>query len=398
MRNPQCPGRLAAGDAETTAPFRVPLVSEDLFRSPDLLVRKVAPHGGPCCVVTFDSFTDHRTLDRPGFGEAFFDSNAIDAVHVIPRENRWYDYREMADAMAQVHAATRCYDRVVTYGSSMGAYAAIRFAGLAGAHAILALSPQFSIDPATVPWEPRWLAHGAAYDPHWERSLPFPSVDEACVVYDPTDRDVRHIAEFARRFRFQAVRMPHAGHPVTGCLAELGLLQPLLLGMCRGDLDPAEFWPTALARLPNSSQYLTSLAKRLPAWRRHRRLALMHRAVTVAPKDPSVYRCLAIELRRSRRFDEAIEMHRRSMALLPGHPNLMLEYGFTLEASGDIAGAIAVLEDIHGRADAQPIYQDHLDGMRARLAIASASRLGRAGVRVRRFLIGPTRRGLGPST
>ena len=343
-------------------------MEEELFRSPDLLVRKTASHGSRCCVVTFDSFTDHRTLDRPGFGEWFFDVNGIDAIHVIPRENRWYHYPEMAEAMGQVHAAVQGYDRVTTYGSSMGAYGAIRFAGLAGAHAVLALSPQFSIHPATVPWEVRWAESGTHFDPRWERTLPFPAVADACVVYDPTDGDARHIAAITRRFSFRSVRMPYAGHPVTGCLAEIGLLQDLVLDMCRGELDLAQFQSAVLERLPESSHYLTTTAKRLAFWRRPRRIALMRRAVAHAPNDPFVHRCLGIELRKAGRFEESLDMHRRAMELLPGHPNLMLEYSLALDAGGDTPGAIAVLEDIHRREGGEPIYQGTLDAMRRRLA------------------------------
>ncbi len=369
-----------ATGAHHPAPARQP--AEELFRCPDLLVRKVARHGSPCCVVTFDSFTDHRTLDRPGFGELFFDINGIDAVHVIPRDNRWYDYPTMGDAMAQVAAATRGYGRVMTYGSSMGAYAAIRFAGLAGANAVLALSPQFSIAPSVVPWEPRWSGYGAQFNLRWERALPFPSVEDACVVYDPTDRDARHIAALAREFRFDARGMPNAGHPVTGCLAEIGLLQELVIGMCRDELDRARFWARVKERLPNSSQSLNTIAKRLPAWRRRQRLALMQRSVTLAPQDPSAYRCLGIELRKAKRIDEALAMHRRSLELLPGHPNLMLEYAFSLEAGGDVRGAIAVLEEVHQRAGGEPIYQTHLAAMQDSLSPGLGAKLRRIGARL----------------
>ena len=351
---------------------------QELFRCPDLLVRKVAPFGGACCVVTFDSFTDHRTLDRPGFGETFFRINGIDAVHVIPRENAWYHYPEMADAMAAVKAATRGYDRVLTYGSSMGAYAAIRFAGLAGANAVLALSPQFSIAPATVPWEVRWTEHGRRFDPRWERSLALPKIPEAWVLFDPTDKDIRHIAALARGLAFQAIRMPHAGHPVTGCLAEMGLLHGLVTGLCRGDVDMAQFQATLLEKLPRSSQHLTNRAKKLPRWRHQQRLAMMRQAVTVAPQDPSVYRCLGIELRKARLYDESLAMHRKGLELLPNHPNLMLEYSFTLAASGDLPAAIDVVEDIHRRAGGVPIYQAQLRAMRARLSGSPLAMLRRA--------------------
>ena len=330
-------------------------------------MRRVAGHGSAGCVVTFDSFTDHRTLDRPGFGEVFFQLSGIDAIHVIPRGNDWYHYAEMADAMRHVHAATRGYQRVTTYGSSMGAYAAIRFAGLAGADAVLALSPQYSIQPSLVRWEPRWIEHGRRFDPRWERTLPFPAVADACVVYDPVDRDAKHVRALSRHFRFHALALPYAGHPVTGCLAEIGLLQGLALDMCRGELDRARFRAAAMERLQGTSHYLTSRAKSLPAWRRKDRLALMQRAVTVAPQDFFVYRCIGIELRKAGRYDDSLAMHRRALELNPGHPNLLLEYSLTLAAAGDLRSAIGILEDVHRREGGEPIYQTYLDAMQDRL-------------------------------
>ncbi len=60
----------------------------EIFRSAELLVKDLRRHTSACCVV--DSYTDNRTLDRPGFGEVFFGTNGIDAIHIIPRNNDWY--------------------------------------------------------------------------------------------------------------------------------------------------------------------------------------------------------------------------------------------------------------------------------------------------------------------
>ena len=93
----------------------------------------------------------------------------------------------------------------------------------------------------------------------------------------------------------------------------------------------------------------------------------MQRAIAQAPRDPYVYRCLGIELRKARRFAESAASHRRAMEILPGHPNLMLEYSLTLHAAGDTPGAIAVLEEVHRREGGEPIYQTYLTAMRNRL-------------------------------
>jgi hypothetical protein len=56
-----------------------------LYETAELRVVAVRPYRGRAAVVTFSSYVHHRTLDRPGFGEAFLLKYGIDAVHVICR-------------------------------------------------------------------------------------------------------------------------------------------------------------------------------------------------------------------------------------------------------------------------------------------------------------------------
>ena len=339
----------------------------ELFRSPDLLVRQVGDHGAACCVVTFDSFTDHRTLDRPGFGEAFLDSSRIDAIHVIARDNDWYQDPGIMDAMAEIRSVSGRYDRVVAYGSSMGGYAALRLGGMAGAQAALALSPQFSIDPAVVPWEKRWPESSKQFIPVWEGTLKLPILDEAYVAYDPVDLDRRHAGLFAAHIRFTPIRLPHCGHPVTGVLAELGLLQTLIRSVCGRDFDAAGFERDACAQRERSPQYLISLANSLRRWRRTARVTLMQRAVALAPMDYGVISHLANELREAGRLDEALALHRRALEIAPSHPHMLLQYSYTLERSGDLPAALAMMEAADACAGGTAIYQPRLARLQAKL-------------------------------
>lgn len=361
--------------------------SDAVFRSSDLLVRKVGAHGDACCVVTFDSFTDFRTLDRPGFGESFLDGAGVNAIHVIPRENAWYQHSEMLDAMARVHAATRRYRRVVTYGSSMGGYAALRFGGVAGAQAALALSPQFSIDPSIVPWEERWSESSRHFKPVWESSLPFPALDQAYVAYDPLNIDRKHIALIGAAMEIEPLRLPGGGHPVTGYLSETKMLKHLILSVCRNDLDVPAFIRDVGRRQHRSAQFLIAMADRMAWWRHARRLSLVRQAVALQPDSPTSVRRLAVELRRARQFDEAIAMHRRSLELAPGHPNMMLQYSLTLERSGAIDAALVVQEELYAAADGAVIYRPRLEALRGQVrAGATPKTLNRSARWLRSFV------------
>ena len=347
-------------------------MTEDLFRSPDLLVRACTGIAIDCCFVTFDSFTDRRTLDRPGFGEAFFQSRGIDAIHVISRENDWYQYAEMERAMAAVRLATRGYGRVVTYGSSMGGYAAIRLAGLAGATCTLAMSPQYSIDQTIARFENRWQEFSDRFKAVWEARLPLPKLDEAYIIYDPHDLDGRHVALFRPAFAFTPVPLREAGHTVSGFLQEVGLLQSVVTAVCEGSFDVAATVAEAWRRREQSLQHFLARAEQSPD--RPRRLALLAELVDRAPEHVAGLSRLAMELAHAKRYDEALAMHRRAVSFDPRDPTALTLYCMTLQHSGDLAGALAVMEDVASFSGGAAMYVERVEKIRQRLAKANARR------------------------
>src|SRR5271165_6799067 len=91
-------------------------VAEEMYRSHDLLVIARTGYETSFCVVTFDSFTDRRTLDREGFGEGFFASRGVNAIHVLSRDNDWYLLPDIELALDAAAKATASFDRVLAYG------------------------------------------------------------------------------------------------------------------------------------------------------------------------------------------------------------------------------------------------------------------------------------------
>lgn len=328
--------------------------AETLFRDADLCVRLVPGGSGECCVVTFAPLSDTPGLDQPGFGEEFFAARGIAAVHVVPRGNHWYQYPGTLAAMAAVRAAVRPYGRVVAYGSSMGAYAALRLGGAAGAGVALALSPQFSVRADRVPFEYRWSSLESALCPVWEDTLPLPELPEAYVVFDPRDLDARHAGLYEAGMRTLPVRLRGGGHPVTGFLNSAGMLQELVLAACRGPLDPVSIERDGWAARRRSADYCFVLAGRagVPT----RQVALLRHAVALAPHSAHLLSHLGLVLGRAGQFDEALDAHRRALAVHPGLVPLLLEYGDTLEAAGDLAEAAAQLEQVvaQGRTEVAP--------------------------------------------
>ena len=318
------------------------VAATELFRSNDLLVRRVGGFGGPICYVTFDSYTDHRTLDRPGFGEHHFRARGIDAVHVLSRDNHWYQYPELDEALAAVARTTADYDRVIAYGSSMGGFAALHYGAICGATVGIALSPQYTVDPAVVPFDRRW-AEDVARISFREGALP--PLDCPYIVYDPLDpHDARHFELFAARWPVIGIPVRHGGHPVAAYLLETDLLGALLRGVEAGPVDATAFARELRNRRRRSGHYFSILAQRVPAHRPRQKVALAELAVATHRDNPLYHMQLASALDAAGEFDAAYGIHQRAITMTNGgfHPRhaLLLHH----ERRGEFDRALEIVE------------------------------------------------------
>jgi hypothetical protein len=342
-------------------------VATEIYRSNDIVVREERGYGSEACVVTFDAYTDTRDIDRPGFGEHYFVSRRIDAIHLLTRENDWYQYPEVPGVAAEVAARVQGYRRVVAYGHSMGAYAAIRFGGMAGASAALAISPQFSIDQRTAPFEKRWKYDSDRIDFTLERTLATPFVDTAVIAYDPHDDDRRHVEMFRRRTKVVDIRLPDVGHPATGSLAEAYVLDDLVQDFIADRLDVAEI--ERRVRVVNEASPQFHYVRSSRAFSRRARLAHAGRAAAMAPGHFGYVAHYASLLAMHGRYLEAQIALARAATLLPDHPVLLYKMADLHERRGDLEGAIEAAEllvSLHSETF-RPLL-DRLVGQRRRLA------------------------------
>jgi tetratricopeptide (TPR) repeat protein len=316
---------------------------EELFRSEDLLVRFVRAGGAPsaACFVTFASYTNEYTLDRQGFAEDFLHGEGIDAVHVLNRDNRWYQYPEMDEALAAAAKVARAYPRVFSYGSSMGGYAALRFARALGAETAIAISPQYSLDPRVVPFEERWQADLAAIT---FREVPVEPAARQVIFYDPRMRlDDQHFRRFAALpTETVGVAVPYAGHPVGPILIETGVLKDSVRAIVAGRFDAGRVQRAVRERRRRSQHHFFMLARRAEHRRPGLQIALLRRAAEIRPES-HILGELAAALDRRGDHAEAGPLHVEALRLVPGNARARIGYARHLEATGRAAEAAAEL-------------------------------------------------------
>ena len=105
--------------------------------------------------------------------------------------------------------------------------------------------------------------------------------EKSYIVFDPHTPDRRHAELFAGRSEIVAIEILSGGHPCTGFLAELGLLQQAVLAVLDGALDPDWLKREARSRRKQSAQFYLALSMRarpLP-WQ----AALARRAAEIRP-------------------------------------------------------------------------------------------------------------------
>lgn len=326
---------------------------EILYRSENLAVRRRACADRSRWVITFDHYGSGAGLDRPGFGEAFLWRQGISALHILGHGNDWYQYPDIREACRAARIATRDAARRIAYGSSMGGYAALRLANQVRADAVLALSPQYSNDPAVVPWETRWAAAAARIAWRPELSGPIRCRCHPVVVYDPLGDDRRHADLIARDVHAVLLPVRHGGHPVIKCLRDAELLQPILLGMVDGSFDPAPVAVQLRKTRSRNAVYLGILAEAQPMSRQRLAVAIARKAVEVRSGGPSAKLALAKILARDGASNgesrEALALLEEIVEAGNRNTSFLIPYADALYASGRTDAALEIAREVVDR-------------------------------------------------
>lgn len=185
--------------------------------------------------VRFVSFS-HLLYRQEGptfWGDGFFAKYELGAIGFVSANQDWFPEAEMGKAIAAVlgRLARAPRERLVTYGVSMGGYAALKYAAALGVDAAIAFSPQISIKPADVAhFDTRYLRY---YDEAQHAEMRIRSEDlapENHVLYDnfwTVDR--KHADLIATLGPVARFALPFTGHASIRSLAEGRIAQRFLL-------------------------------------------------------------------------------------------------------------------------------------------------------------------------
>lgn len=219
-------------------------------------------------VISFPSYRTNQSFANRGFAERWLAERRISAVEVKASWNHWMQVPDTEPAMAAIKAIAGSYRRVVTYGSSMGGYAAAACSAAVGAHAVVAISPQYSIDPAKTGWDKRWLPYartilgrgGFIRDDMATQLAPDAALH---IIADPWNPDAEHAALIGRHsLRPEGLLALGCGHSAAAGLRDFGLLGSCAVSLLRGTESVGHWRRQLRARRAQSHRYWRLLGER----------------------------------------------------------------------------------------------------------------------------------------
>lgn len=237
-----------------------PVVATDrrvrLWDNGEVVVEHVSAEAPAARLVVTFSHHGSNDLDAHGYAERFLRRRGFDVLAVKTARNDWFHPLSL-EAMANIRAMLPAYQQVATYGSSMGGYAALYFADAVDAEVAIALSPQYTVDPAVLPEDQRWAGDAAtiAFTHQLLAEVLRTSRARPVVLYDPHNPDRIHVeAMRGAGSPLFAVPVRYGGHPVGITLQEIGALDKIVIDLLDGHLPDVR--STMRASRRESPQYL----------------------------------------------------------------------------------------------------------------------------------------------
>jgi hypothetical protein len=174
-------------------------------------------------------------------------------VAVKTNRDVWYENllcQDLVEVERWLSWASEPYRARLAYGSSMGAYAAVRFSNALRFDRVLGFSPLFNIKQA---WDTRWkdcwpelssdiCMFELPESSRFEETQHYISPNcEYLLVFDPLDPDLEHIQRYRRLIASQKLKtlaLPYAGHPAGHYLLQVGILGDVALSALRNAVFP----------------------------------------------------------------------------------------------------------------------------------------------------------------
>lgn len=221
------------------------------------------------------TFTPHvKSPPTAAFAAPFLAKSGLACVAFQALENHWWQTREMETCIEMLEPYLGNFDRIVTYGSSMGAHAALAFSGLLKADAVIAAAPQYSISRHYAPFEKRWPSEARRFPTLFDPAAFISRSAQKTVLFDPSHTaDWKQLMLYGDQENMTLLHVPYSRHNPLRELARVGVLSKIIRGLITGDEGTQSEARQVIRRATGQSynRYVTVLSQR---YKRRPKLAI----------------------------------------------------------------------------------------------------------------------------
>ncbi len=186
----------------------------------------------------------------------------FNVIGIMPKQKSWFPESSMRQMFAEIQELIAPFKTRIGYGGSMGGYAAIKYSNLLDLKRVVALVPQYSINPDDVE-DPRYnMFFHAELNANMQIQPQDVSAErEYIVVYDPYCPEDR--AQYVKLEQvlphIHTLNLPFTGHDAIAVLASSELLHDFLLH----DFDATYFYKKIRQVKKNSKFYYRKVIENL---------------------------------------------------------------------------------------------------------------------------------------
>lgn len=204
--------------------------------------------GEKALVVTFNPMNVDKSQDpstKPGWGLQFLRRKGGSAIHIKPKINCWYRGPALKSFLTKASelGVFDSFEKVMTYGGSMGGFGAMSYSKICKATICFAINPQAKLGSDVRSWENRFLL---ADRQNWNDSLcdvseQLSEVRYVGVAYDPRCTLDRMHVDLINKPGMVYIKIPFVGHNLPAHLQQMNLLEPLFDSMLAENVVLSEY-------------------------------------------------------------------------------------------------------------------------------------------------------------
>ena len=156
----------------------------------------------------------------------------FNVIGIMPKQKSWFPERSLHAMFAAIESVIAPFKTRIGYGGSMGGYAAIKYANLLDLKRVVALVPQYSINPDDVTDSRYNMFFNAELNANMQVQPHDVALErEYIVIYDPyCAEDRAHYVKLQQVLpKIQTLTLPFTGHDAIAVLASSALLHDLLV-------------------------------------------------------------------------------------------------------------------------------------------------------------------------